>query len=419
MKVAFAYMNTERNIGRGAGYVAGAVLEAGHDLTFFDTRYSSIKSIVKMIIKGNFDVLMISSMTLLLPMAISLAEQIKKERKIPVLLGGIHSIIAGPRLLKKYPKIDYLCIGEGESMVKDFLDNLGKDSLHEVKNLAFRVGKSIGHNTLLPPEDLSLSPVFPWHLFNRKSVVLSNGLLYVNATRGCPFNCSYCCNGVYLEKYGNEYIRTRPIEQVVTELNFLKNEYNPRLFYFGDEMILYNKRYVLDLFATIKEKIDLPYGFMARAEYVNSTLVKELKKTGCRYVAMGIECGDESFRREHLNRKDSNEKIEESFRLCKEAGIFTSSFNMIGYPFENDEELTKATIKLNQKIEPDWSQVTIFYPFMGTRLCKYCVENDLFDKNRTNTTRYYKESVLKGHNLSADRIRIQKLLNGNKGFQPI
>ena len=420
MKIAFVYMNTEKNIGRGAGYIAGAVLEAGHALTFFDIKYTPVDKIIENIVKSDFDILMISTMTLLFPMAAKLVEQVKKRKKISVLLGGLHPTIIGPRLLKKYPKIDYLCIGEGESMVKDFLHHFGKSSLTGVKNLAFRVGKKVHCNPLRPPENLASSPLFPWHLFHKNSVVLSNGLLYTNATRGCPFSCSYCCNGIYLEKYGKEYIRTRPIAHVIAELKFLKENYNPRLFYFGDEMIFCDKRYALDLFTAMKEeKIGIPYGFMVRAEYMTPNTVKVLGKTNCKYVAMGIECGDEEFRRKYLKRNTSNEVIERSFQLCREAGIYTSSFNMIGYPFKEDKKLTESTIRINQKIKPDWVQVTIFHPFPGTELYNHCVKEELLDKERIGTTRYYKESVLKGYSLAGERVRIHKLLNGKRGFQPV
>jgi radical SAM superfamily enzyme YgiQ (UPF0313 family) len=156
---------------------------------------------------------------------------------------------------------------------------------------------------------------------------------------------------------------------------------------------------------------------MIRVEHITPEIARILKETGCQYVGMGIECGDKKFRREHLNRFMSNRKIMEAFQLLKAAGIFTTSYNMIGYPFENDADLTRETVRLNQAVKPDYAQVTIFHPFPGTKLYDHCLEKDLIDAGRMATReRYYGESVLKGYKLQQERINIEKFLNP-QGFR--
>jgi radical SAM superfamily enzyme YgiQ (UPF0313 family) len=126
---------------------------------------------------------------------------------------------------------------------------------------------------------------------------------------------------------------------------------------------------------------------------------------------MGIECGDEEFRKTFLNRYMSNEKIKTAFKLCRENNIFTTSFNIIGYPVENDNELTEKTIKFNQEVKPSFSQVTIFYPFVGTKLYDYCIERNLIEESKT--TQYYNESVIKGKKVLSKMKQMNKLLNPN------
>ena len=53
----------------------------------------------------------------------------KSQRKIPTLVGGIHPTIIGSKLLDQYPEIDFLCLGEGESMVAEFVERFGTDAL--------------------------------------------------------------------------------------------------------------------------------------------------------------------------------------------------------------------------------------------------------------------------------------------------
>lgn len=419
MNVVLVYINNECNIGRGVGYVAGAIMQVGHKLTFFDTFFTRIETVVDKVVSGNYDLLMVSTMTMLFPESVRLTRLIKKRVNIPILLGGIHPTIVGGQILEENPEIDYLCIGEGESMVVEFLEHFGRPSMFSVSNLAFRRDDgAIQVNPIRPAEDLSKLPPFPWHLFPNQAVVQGEqGFLYVNASRGCPFNCSYCCNNVYLKLYHKSYLRFRPVEHIIDELKFLQDTYAPSLFYFGDEMIFSDPEYTLKLFRTIRQELDITYGCMARVEYMTPEIVQELAETGCQYIGMGIECGNEEFRRKHLTRRMSNTQIEHAFGLLKRAGIFVTSFNMVGYPFEFDDRLTEETVKLNQRIHPDFAQISIFYPFPGTRLYQRCLDLDLIDHEKQITTKhYFDESVLKGVSLRDKKKDLDALLNP-EGFQ--
>jgi radical SAM superfamily enzyme YgiQ (UPF0313 family) len=147
----------------------------------------------------------------------------------------------------------------------------------------------------------------------------------------------------------------------------------------------------------LEEELDMPYGCMFRAEYVNEEVVSLLRNTGCVYAALGVECGDEQFRREFLNRKDSNKSIIESFRLLRTIpNIYLVTFNMKGYPVSYDNELTRKTRELNKQLAPNHSQTTWFYPIEGTKMYDYCVERDLIDWGKYHSVEsYFRESVLK------------------------
>lgn len=411
--VAFIYMNNQQNVGRGAGYVAAAITRSGHYLTFFDTQYVPFKKIVSKIVKGRYDIVMVSTMTMHFPETVRLIYEIKKRTSLPVLVGGIHPTIVGAPLLSEVQQIDYLCIGEGESMVSEFLDAWGSERLYDVPNLAYRKNGVVYSNPLRPVEDLSLLPPFPWELFPGNSIVQSiNGFLYVDASRGCPYSCTYCSNTIYLQHYGKKYLRFRPVDSVVNELIALRDRYRPRLFYFGDEMILSMPAYAIELFKAIKDQVGVPYGCMARAEYINEETVRIMKQTGCRYIAIGVECGDEEFRKSFLNRHMSNKTIEQAFSLVKSAGIFTTSFNMVGYPVPDDNRLTESSLQLNRRLSPDYAQFTIFFPFPGTRLYDYCIQHDLIDPEKVgHTSTYYADSVLREVSVVEVCERLHKELN--------
>ena len=410
MNIAFIYVNNEPSVGRGAGYVAGAILDAGHNLEFFDTYYISKELLTQKILIGNFDMLMVSAMSMLFSLTLKILDAIKAKSDIPVLVGGIHPTIMGPELMEKNVAIDFLCVGEGESMVVEFLDHYKENTFQDIQNLCYRKDDKVIQNSLRPPEDLSKLGDFPWHLFPEESVVQAlHGFLYINATRGCPYNCSYCCNGVYLKLYGKEYLRMRPLDKILAEVELLKNKYSPSLFYFGDEMLLFNQEYAVKLF----EKLNVPFGFMARAENINLEIVTVAKECGCRYIAIGVECGNEAFRKKFLKRNQSDQVIENAFKLLKEANIFVNSFNMIGYPNIDDDFLTQETKRINQRIGADHAQVSVFFPLPGTSIWDQCKKENIIERNVNDVSNYFNDSVIKNISVKDNLNKLRKELNPN------
>jgi len=266
--------------------------------------------------------------------------------------------------------------------------------------LGYRDNKGVIRiNPIRECTDLNILPKFRYDLFSPNSVIINSplpGFCYVFSTRGCPYSCSYCCNSYYLTMYKKGFLRKRSVDSVIEELQYLKNNYPVKIFYFGDEMILFDKEYVFELFNRVKNEIGLPYGCMARVESIDEKIVELFRNTGCKYVGMGIECGDEQFRKKFLNRYMSNEQIIAAFQSLRTIpGIMLTSYNMYKYPFSYDDKLKKQTLELNNIIKPDIMQMSIFFPFPGTKLYDYCVANNLIDHNKINNLHdYFSSSVL-------------------------
>jgi len=400
VKIVFLSMDPKGAIIRGAGYVAASIPD-GNDIKFYccgnNYKKNNYSKLVGIVSKDKPDIIMVSTTTLLYNDASRVIKAIKSSMDIPVLMGGVHPMIIGPNLLKENPDLDYLCIGEGETFIKEFVDNYGTENLYDINNLAYRRGGEVFVNPLNPPEDLSKLPEFPYKWFDR--VVTPNGSLPsslpVSATRGCPNSCTYCCNSTFLKMYGKDYIRTMPVKNVIKELKYLKNNYKFKNFHFGDDTILANTKYAIKLLTALKSEINIPYTCMSRAESINEKMTALLKETGCASVAMGVECGDEEFRRKYLHRFMTNKQIKNAFSLLRKAGIRTTSFNMIGWPFDYDDRLTKSTADFNKELDPDGVQVTWFYPFPGTKLYDYCEKHNLINKDLFLGS-YHAGSIIKG-----------------------
>tara|TARA_Y100000310_G_scaffold257417_1_gene265476 strand:- start:713 stop:1933 length:1221 start_codon:yes stop_codon:yes gene_type:complete len=402
MKIAFVYPNTQKKESQGAGLIASAVLDAGYTLDFYDEAYTPLTDELARQVGKTYDVILLSALTLNFRAAIKFARRAKEANpNVVTLLGGIHATVESRDVLEHILCFDYICVGEGEEFVVEFLIALEGGDVRDVPGLGYcNDDGEVVINPGLACQELDDLPRYRRELFRDESVVHNYpfpGFVYVHASRGCPYRCSYCANQNYLDLYGKAYLRTRSQDAVIDELRWIKARYPVEFFYFGDEMLLANRHYCEELFPRIKSEIGLPYGCMARVEQVTPELVALLRDTGCGYVAMGVECGDETFRREMLNRRMTNERIVEAFRLLRDRpGIDLRAFCMRGWPVPYDDELTAKTLALVEQLKPTRYQMNTFFPFPGTKIYDYCVQQDLIDWDKYWTKRNLKgESVLK------------------------
>jgi radical SAM superfamily enzyme YgiQ (UPF0313 family) len=392
MRVALIYPNEQKCANQGPGYIASAAMHAGHHVDFYDTAYIPLHAAAVRVAGGGYDAVLISASTLFYPQATYAASVVKNSSDVRVVLGGLHATVLKSKVLEDCPYIDYLCIGEGEEFIIDFLAGLQDEDISQMPNLVYRTNQgTIQVNSVRPCPDLNYLPPYRHDLFHPDSIVQpypKPGFCYVYATRGCPYNCSYCANSCYLDLYGRDFLRTRNIDSVIRELLWLKEKYPVKFFYFGDEMLLLNRDYCEELFTRVYREVELPYGCMARVERINEYIVDLLQRTGCGYVGMGVECADEQFRREFLNRHMTNEQITQAFRLLRTIPKITlTAFWMCGWPVSYDDELTELTLEFCKSLNPDFRQRNIFYPFPGTKLYDYCIERDLIDWEKARSVR--------------------------------
>jgi radical SAM superfamily enzyme YgiQ (UPF0313 family) len=144
---------------------------------------------------------------------------------------------------------------------------------------------------------------------------------------------------------------------------------------FDDDILFLKERWSQEFTEKYRREINLPFTCNARANLCDENMVTLLKKAGCHHVKFGLESGNEYISNKVLNRQLSNEDIKRAFALCKQAGIITESFNMVGIPFETPHAILD-TIKLNAAIGVDSMQVTIYQPFHGTKLADICREQN-------------------------------------------
>jgi radical SAM superfamily enzyme YgiQ (UPF0313 family) len=100
---------------------------------------------------------------------------------------------------------------------------------------------------------------------------------------------------------------------------------------------------------------------------MDEELAHIMKNAGCFEIHIGIESGDPWIRNHVLKKDVDDQQIIDAFRWCREAGILTFGFNMLGIPYETEESM-RRTVELNRKVLPDTVFCSVFNPFPGTDL---------------------------------------------------
>jgi radical SAM superfamily enzyme YgiQ (UPF0313 family) len=232
--------------------------------------------------------------------------------------------------------------------------------------------------------------------------------LFVMASRGCPYHCTYCCNHALRKLYGSDskYVRFRSVENVIGEIEQARRHYGiiTRVG-FDDDILPMRKEWFRQFTAEYKRRVGLPFLCNVRPNLVDEETAELLREAGCTEVALGVESGSDRVRNEVLERNLKKEQVINAFNHLTGRGIRVHSYNMVGLPSETLSECLE-TVKFNAQMKSDWKaaelRVTIFYPYPGTKLYDECSEKGWLTEREV--INYADDSILRMETLSRTEI---------------
>jgi hypothetical protein len=244
----------------------------------------------------------------------------KSAPQLKIIVGGglITSWMRGPNWNNPFSGlIDYCIAGRGE---EPLLDILKTDGIRR---------------TALPRYDL----------FPRTEYLSPGVILPFSSSSGCFWNkCSFCPE----QAEGNRF-RTKSPAQAVTEITALRQETTPALLHFLDNAI------PPALLATFSPTMPaLPwYGFVRITHHLlDLDFCKNLKKSGCVMLKLGLESGDQGV----LDRMEKGldiQLISHVLKNLKASGIATYVYLLFGTPSESYKEARKTlefTVRHHEEI---------------------------------------------------------------------
>ncbi len=303
------------------------------------------------------------------------------------LLGGPHATLKPEGCLAE-GVFDAVCVGEGEYPTLELAEQLQAGAVPGgIPNLIFaRPGGGVERNAPRPfLQDLDSLPFpdremwVPWcaNPGSRPSVLVG---------RGCPFNCTYCCNHALRKTAPGRYVRLRSPDNVVAELAEMKRA-QPGFgeAYLEVETLGVDREWALELCEKLREfnaTLQFPITFGSNLRVTPNARYDELfaamASANFRFLNIGVESGSEKIRREVLNRRYSNRDIVRTVEAMRRHGLQVGIYNLIGLPYETPRDFGE-TVRLNRACQPDWFLLSVFYPYPGTELSDACYRLGLID----------------------------------------
>lgn len=303
---------------------------------------------------------------------------------LPLVLGGIHPTIA-PEECMTLDGVSAICRGEGEAPLSEFVEALqiGGDQT-KIMNLWVKTSSGIVRNPLRPLQPTLDELPFPDYSIFKEFFEFD--VLPIIISRGCPFNCSYCCNHMLKKIYGcANYVRRHSVEYSIEHIRQALIVYpQAKEIEFFDDTFILNKPW-LQKFEKNFPKLSLPFSCNVRFDLIDDETMSLLSRAGCVRINAGVESGDERLRYEVLKRQISNETIISNAHIIKGYGMRLYTHNMVGIPGESEQNILK-TITLNRTIKADTVHLSICTPYPATDLRTLCEEKAWINTEKKNSS---------------------------------
>jgi magnesium-protoporphyrin IX monomethyl ester (oxidative) cyclase len=308
--------------------------------------------------------------------------------------GGPHVPAVPVQFMKEAENIDVAVVGEGEYAMLDIVKVAeGIKKISDVQGIVYRENDEIKQNTPRPfIENLDELPFPAYHLIDMEEYLSSkigyrsfkDRAISMITSRGCPFNCCFCSVHLHMGKK----FRAHSVDYVIKHIEYVVNKYKVKTIFFEDDNLTFDvKRFEAICDQIIEKRIkfnwETPNGI--RADYLTRELLEKMKKSGCQSVFFGIESGDQHILDKIIDKSLNLNTVEEVAKICKELGISTAGFYIIGFPGEKKEHMMR-TVELALRLKKEYDVGMLLHvatPSLGTRLYKECLEKGYMEGELT------------------------------------
>jgi radical SAM superfamily enzyme YgiQ (UPF0313 family) len=351
------------------------------------------------------------------------AEVIKKMTNVPIVIGGPHCTFF-PEVIE-HPAIDAVGVGECDDAWPELLVAIERGGDRDVVKNIFTKENWFGRfknmeakergchlGSRMPTTTLDSLPFLDRELVRNHpgSVLKDFPMLVIMASRGCPFECTYCFEPKFNQMYrGKGAIYNRySVRRLCAEINDARQHCPTQFVKFYDDMFFVSKTVDpwLEEFAKVyPQEVGLPFFCLTRCNVLTEAHMVLLKHAGLHSLTMSIEAGNDYIRSNVIKRHMTRKEILDAYNLCRKYEVVTFANSILGIPVRPEIMAEQGMTALDYDIESldiniqagvTFAEFGTAYPYPGCELSEYVVKNGWFDSANFDTlhTSYNAESPL-------------------------
>lgn len=353
----------------GPAYVAASIRAAGHRARVVDAtggaidRFTPLEADPRVLRRGLSDDEIVDQVGAADVVGFSLMfsqdwlearELIARTReRLPdaVLVAGGEHFTADPKGALDTSELDFVLTGEGDRSICELLEHVrGLRPIEEVHSCWYRTpdGEARVTDTAARIRDIDTLPWPAWDLVPVEAYLAGNHMgavdrgrsLPINATRGCPFQCTFCSSP---SMWTTKYV-TRTPHEVLDEMRAHIEAYDIANFEFVDLTAIVRKSWAME-FAQLIIDADLgitwqlPSG--TRSEALDSEVLELLVRSGCLNISYAPESGDPETL-ELVKKRVKLDRMLVSMREAVDAGCNVKANMIFGFPNETRWSLLRS-----------------------------------------------------------------------------
>jgi len=290
----------------------------------------------------------ITTVTSNFALALLLAEEIKRQSpRTEVILGGPQASSVPKETLARFPMVDAVIVGEGEHTLEEYLHQkksghrvdqipgvLCRDNMHQPIPLKRKLETSLDS---LPPIDFTKIPMKEYAVFERINV--GYFLPFIEAGRGCPFDCTFCSTSVMWSRK----FRVKSPERIYQELSMLNKKYGFQSFELLHDNFTTSREYLHNFCNRLIElnKEGVTWSCASRVDTLYDEDLELMERAGCDGVFFGVETG--SARMQKIVRKDIDlSEYDSLLDGCRKRNFRVNVGFIMGFPEERDEDFEET-----------------------------------------------------------------------------
>jgi radical SAM superfamily enzyme YgiQ (UPF0313 family) len=281
------------------------------------------------------------------PYATRVARRFKEELGCPVVAGGPHvSTLHG--VLEK--DIDVAVLGEGEETFLELV-RLWKETgrfdpadLARIRGIAYHDPDGNGPvETGARPliRDLDTVPFPDRSMLHGQWSAKKGGIVNMMTSRGCPYNCAFCSTiHIWDRKF-----RFPSSEYVVSEIEYVVENYEPSEIMFFDDLYNVRKDRVIEISNMVRER-GLHEGnrfrASARPNLLDDEVMEAMRAMNIRVLSIGFESGSDRVLGKLSKHGSTLEDNLRAVELARRHGMRYSSCFILGTPGETREDILQT-----------------------------------------------------------------------------